>query len=742
MSVVRKVLVAVAVGLAPLLSLAGESAAAGGTPVTWTIQPPSAPYPTSFISGISCASASWCVAVGNTNTNTVFGALAEVWNGKSWSVMTNPQPSASGAQFKSVSCIKAPAPTPSPFCMAVGAGYVANGDELPMAEAWNGTKWTVVTPIKPSTAYLSWLQSVSCTSPQFCMAVGQTRYGDTEKMLTEEWNGTKWGQEAPAPIKDTYDTNFTSVSCVSVHFCNAVGSYIVDGGEGQGASEEIWKGKGWFLVGYNSPVTAAGIQLWGISCASVTYCVSVGYYWDSNSENAADVADLEWWNGVTWKVIQRAYPTGENWSELETVSCVAVQSCVAAGDWSRSSYGDAYAYAETLTGDGASATTSLPNPPNATLTSPNAVSCPAAGSCMTDGFYDTAGGNDLGFAESEHSGTWSLDDLVNPPGIVDGNLNSVSCTSESACVSVGYYPFGESWNGKVWTTSSLPSPAGTDDPRLVSVSCPASKWCIAVGNYYGSGGTDAGSDTWNGKDWSVVDAPSPTGEPDSELNAVTCKSADDCLALGSYFVQGQGFDFGEVWNGKQWHTVTTPEGGDLVGVSCMSADSCLSVGGTGDSNTAEAWNGSSWSVLSGVPQLNEASFTGVSCTTTACMAVGGYVTSGGVSQPEAYSWNGSTWKSTSPPGAVKAEGTYLSSVSCSSDSSCEADGSYSDQAAGSQSRSFVESWNGQQWTVGDAPNPPGALSSSLEGVSCVSATWCIAVGGRQYSNGTPLTYVS
>jgi hypothetical protein len=124
------------------------------------------------------------------------------------------------------------------------------------------------------------------------------------------------------------------------------------------------------------------------------------------------------------------------------------------------------------------------------------------------------------------------------------------------------------------------------------------------------------------------------------------------------------------------------------------------------------------------------------------MAVGGYVTNGGVSRPEAYLWNGSSWKSTSPPGAGSTTPTSLNSVSCAWDGNCEADGSYSDQAAGDEGRSFVESWNGQQWTVGVAPNPPGAESSQLEGVSCASAAWCIAVGGREYSNGTPLTYVS
>ncbi|HEV8063858.1 MAG TPA: hypothetical protein VGP46_03455, partial [Acidimicrobiales bacterium] len=555
MSALSRVLVVSAVALAPLLSTAAGSAAAGGTPVTWTIQPPSAPYPTGYINGLSCASVSWCVAVGNTSTNTVEGPLAEVWNGKSWSVMTLPQPSASGAVFYSVSCLKAPAPSPSPYCMAAGNDYLADGDERPTAEVWNGTKWSVVTPITPATAYLTWFQSVNCTDRQFCMAVGQTRYGHTQKMLAELWNGSKWEQEAVAPIKNTYDTSLTSVSCLSDSFCNAVGAYSADGTDGEGAAEEIWNGKTWALAGYDDPNAAVGIQLWGIACAAVNYCVAAGYYWDSNSENAVDHPDLESWNGVTWTVLQKPNPPGASWAELETVTCVAVRSCVAAGEWARSTYGSASGYAETLTGDTATAT-SLPNPPNATFTSPNAVSCPAPGSCVADGSYYEGGGNQLGFAESEHSGVWSLGDLVNEPGIDGGNLNSVSCTSASACVSVGYYPFAESWNGKDWAVSRVPAPANSDDLRLESVSCAASDWCIGVGSFYGSGGTAPGSDVWNGKDWTVVNAPRPGGSgSSSQLNAVECKSVDYCVAVGSYYPSEESVAFGEVWNGKQWRTV-------------------------------------------------------------------------------------------------------------------------------------------------------------------------------------------
>ena len=41
---------------------------------------------------------------------------------------------------------------------------------------------------------------------------------------------------------------------------------------------------------------------------------------------------------------------------------------------------------------------------------------------------------------------------------------------------------------------------------------------------------------------------------------------------------------------------------------------------------------------------------------------------------------------------------------------------------------LAEVWDGSTWTVQSTPNPTGATSGSLYGVSCTSATACTAVG--------------
>jgi hypothetical protein len=67
---------------------AAVAAAAAGTGV-WTVQKTLSP-PDSVLEGVSCWSASGCIAVGDRNEFT--GTLAESWNGSTWSLLKAPSP--------------------------------------------------------------------------------------------------------------------------------------------------------------------------------------------------------------------------------------------------------------------------------------------------------------------------------------------------------------------------------------------------------------------------------------------------------------------------------------------------------------------------------------------------------------------------------------------------------------------------------------------------------------------------
>ena len=194
-------------------------------------------------------------------------------------------------------------------------------------------------------------------------------------------------------------------------------------------------------------------------------------------------------------------------------------------------------------------------------------------------------------------------------------------------------------------------------------------------------------------------------------------------------------------NAAGWkaQTVSAPSGrtyqlmSDLEGVSCPTAGHCIAVGEqTLDNNQestllAEAWNGSSWS------QLQPAVPTGyafvylksVSCASmTACEAVG-YTTSADTSRSVAESWNGSTWTLQATPGAVN-----LWSVSCPAAYACVAVGGDSS-----------EIWNGSTWRPMGMPSPRGAgFQDVLDGVSCASVNFCVAVGSAGTGNASGFAY--
>jgi hypothetical protein len=121
----------------------------------------------------------------------------------------------------------------------------------------------------------------------------------------------------------------------------------------------------------------------------------------------------------------------------------------------------------------------------------------------------------------------------------------------------------------------------------------------------------------------------------------------------------------------------------------------------------------------------------VSCVSArSCQAVGEYYNSGlGAYKTLIESWNGATWSIVPSPNTGTGSND-LNGVSCVSASSCQAVGSYLN---GQLVQTLAESWNGATWSIVPSPNN-GTGSNGLGGVSCVSASKCQAVGS--YRNGS------
>ena len=322
---------------------------------------------------------------------------------------------------------------------------------------------------------------------------------------------------------------------------------------------------------------------------------------------------------------------------------------------------------------------------------------------------------------------WSIVTSPNEPVTGSGNLQSVTCSTESDCWAVGVNSDAsktlvEHWNGGAWTIVDSPNKSFS---WLNGVTCASANDCWIVGNTFDS---HAGSDVtliehWNGSVWSI--APSPNENPAySLLYDVACSASDDCWAVG-YSSNG---GLVEHWDGSNWTIVPSANGAGgasvLYGVTCQSLGECWAVGISGVQRPIiERWEGIAWTV-SPSPIVSSFSYlVSASClSATQCFAVGVNSGNGLIEQ-----WDGTSWTFVNIPG-----GGDLVDITCGL-TTCWAVG-------GDGGRTFIAYWDGNSWKVVPSPNPNTFGSHDLLGVVCPSSLQCWAVG-HTYGNTQPQTLI-
>lgn len=695
--------------------------AAPATGASWAIQPtPNPPASQGLLSAVSCPSATGCVAVGSRRDRTGAGVtLAESWNGTTWSVLKTPNPPGSpNSALTGVSC------TSATFCIAVGYSIYSTGN-VPLAEVWNGTRWSIQQTI--ALAHGGQLNGVSCASASACVAVGYSFTVGGRLALAEVWNGTAWGIRTTAPGPTTSD--FTSVSCVSASACTAVGSYQHGNGAAQPLAE-AWNGLSWSMQAFPSPQFGGGLN--GVSCTSASFCLAVGLL---NGRHKA-IADA--WDGTAWSPVQVALAPNGSIDDLTGVSCTSATNCLAVGQYGTV---DTLPMSEQWHGAGmAMKFQQVPARHSNLAISLNGASCTSASACTA------VGGNGAGLAETWNGTVWSPEPIPTPPGNASGVLAAVSCASATACMAVGtyrgvqqiYQPFTEVWDGTSWSLRKIPAAPGlrtdsTSGTILTGVSCTAANACVAVGYFYNNQGSlSTLAEVWNGTSWSIQPTPDQPGSNEDALRGVSCTAPTACTAVGYYRTPGS---FGrsslaEAWHGSAWSIQPTPHQSAadhvLNAVSCTSASACTAVGLVGYQTLAERWNGRSWSNQpTPHPEHGPDLLLGVSCTSaSACIAVGSAYdgTMGEV-------WDGTSWTIVPTPGPQTVVALPFGSVSCTSASACTA-------VWASNHRTVAAGWNGTSWALQGTAGPAGSTLHTLPGVSCVPAGPCVAVGSYPTGTGT------
>jgi hypothetical protein len=362
-----------------------------------------------------------------------------------------------------------------------------------LADAPNvASPWTVFPSANPG-AGDNVLNGVTCLSSTNCLAVGSTSpYGDAPQALIEQWDGATWTAVATPDTGEQYSV------------------------------------------------------LNGVACSEPTDCVAVGFDGSGATEGALGIQQLliERWNGTNWSVQQSGNPFGDSMSVLEGVSCT--------------------------------------NNPQ--------VLCSAVGYQASDGAART-------LTETFADGVWSV---TTSPNADDGNnvLFGVSCFSATKCAAVGYsdgsrlaQTLALDWDGTTWSIRTSTNPGtrgnvfdGMGNSTLYSVSCPTQTACVSVGATIDSHRIAKNLiETEEGSDQPWTPQPSPnSGVMGNLLRAVSCISATNCVAVGVQFDGNIDNTLNLNLDGTTWSETPTPSPGTtrnfLLGDTCVNPALCIAVG--------------------------------------------------------------------------------------------------------------------------------------------------------------------
>lgn len=248
---------------------------------TWVVQTTPTSGNSANLASVSCTSATECTAVGQTISGNPAkkAPLVERWNGTEWKTQTVATPSGyEEGWFSGVSC---PA---SNACTAVGSYISPSLGVLALAERWNGTTWSVQATPELKEYVEIYLNGVSCSAASACTAVGEYQHAlrHGKEALVERWNGTSWQiQESPNPTgkeaEEKAQWKLSEVSCPSATSCVAIGSYNNSPSHPGPLLGERWNGTSWEL---EFPTNRSGVEysgLEGVSCSAASVCTAVGY---------------------------------------------------------------------------------------------------------------------------------------------------------------------------------------------------------------------------------------------------------------------------------------------------------------------------------------------------------------------------------------------------------------------------------------------------------------------------------
>jgi hypothetical protein len=355
------------------------------------------------------------------------------------------------------------------------------------------------------------------------------------------------------------------------------------------------------------------------------------------------------------------------------------------------------------------------------------LSCPSAGNCSAAGAFTDSSGQTQGLLINETSGSWGAPHQLLAP------------------------------------FDAAPNPLTT----IYAISCAASGHCAVGGSYQDTRGdvqsfvAIESSSIWQSANKVTLPAGALVSGQYSNVKAVSCASANNCSALGTYLDSTtplpriEGFTLKEV-NGS-WGTavrVQLPPRTNfnpyvtISQIECSSTTNCVAIGSYIDSQNATrplllSEASGSWSsakpltLPSNANAYPLASLSEVTCVSAGhCVAIGTYTNRVGATEGLIATQEAGTWgRAVVMPVPVNAAANPhvfffgFNGVTCSSIGNCSAGGQYRDRS-GNYQGFFVDEANGVWQDASEMTMPAGALYGGANGgvvaVSCPSDGNCSA----------------
>jgi len=292
------------------------------------------------------------------------------------------------------------------------------------------------------------------------------------------------------------------------------------------------------------------------------------------------------------------------------------------------------------------------------------------------------------------------------------------------------------------------------------IACPAVGGCVVLGEY----STPKGADedliaTEKSGTWSAVQAPIPTGATEATNlgpYALRCTGVGYCL--GTSLFQAPTTVAADVLEeaGGVWSAVAMPVPSNLrtgtfptvSALACPLRGACVIVGtyettsGLTEGFVVTQEGDQFVAAQAPTPGANRGSIlAGVACqTTTACVAVGSYVTTANEQEGLLVSDATGRLAAAVPPlpgNAASDPKAALQAVSCGSSTLCFATGAYENPSG--DHLGFVDTDSAGTWAAAKMPVPSGASGTSpspaIYGLVCKGGDYCLGVGAYTSSAG-------